>query len=388
MKEAKEIVKERAGVLEREEVSLQEAYGRVTGEDLILQDPIPPHPISLMDGYALCSKDTISPPSKLSIIGKITAGESPREALKREEAMNIMTGAPLPEGANAVEREERVKREDSTILLYHEVKEGQYTLLRGEDLKGGEKVLKRGERIHALAYHLLSTLRKENILVYRRPEVAILTTGNELVEVGGKGSLHLQPNSNAYLLAGLVQEAGGLPSLLGIARDDREDLVESMKRGLSYDLLITTGGLGRGVHDVMERAWERLKIATLIREINARPGRRLLFGLYEKRPVFSLPGSPGAVLVLFLELIRPLLKIMQGEEVKGYGTGTLTRVVTNHKAENHYQMGRLKESEGLLLIDPILGSSFLLSSTESSILFIIPSNQEYREGDRVEYIEI
>lgn len=387
IEEAKEIIERNALVLNTEEISLKKSYGQVLAEDIAPKEPIPSSSISLMDGYALRSLDTIHPPSSLLIIGRITAGEALQRPLKKGEAFSIMTGALLPEGADAVEKKERATREGDRILLKRFVKKGQHIALPGAHLKEGEPALFKGERISALLYNLLSQLKKERVFVYKKPRVAILTTGNELVEVGESFSSHQQINSNAYLLEGLVRESGGIPAHLGVARDNRKEIAQSLKRSRCSDLIITTGGIGEGDHDQMLSTWGDLKVTPLLKDIEVRPGRRLLYGLYGERPIFSLPGSPGAILVFFLELIRPLLSKMQGREKEEYGIGALTKPIQNRKEGALYQMGKLREREGILFVEPMNGS-FLSSSKEATLLFRIPEGADLQEGDRVKHLRI
>lgn len=387
MEEARATILKESQLQSREDLPLKEAYGRFLAQDEVLSEPLPMHPISNRDGYALCSLETRRPPSILKVVGRVRAGEVPTLRVQEGEAMAIMTGAMLPEGADAIIEEERVLKKEEGILPLDSISKGRHVTRRGSHLRGGERI-RRGSRIHPLSMNLLATRGQERVKVFKRPRTAIITTGDELVELGEKVGLGKIPNSNAYFLAGLVEEAGGLPHLMRIAKDSCQDLVYALNEGLQYDLIITTGGVGGGDHDYMEEAWENLGISPLLTGVQARPGRRFLYGLHKKRHIFSLPGSPGALQVLFLELIRPLLRSMQGGEEKEYGRGILRSPVKNRGYGTLYHMGTLKEESGRLSILPSKERSFLSSSLHASLLFLVPEGAAYKAGDRVLYLSM
>lgn len=383
--EAREIILAKKPPPKEEKVPLGHALHRVLAEDVIVDRDVPPVPLSRRDGFVLRAQDTHSPPSFLPVVGTITAGKEGRPGVEKGEAMRIMTGAVIPSGANAVVEWEQVTVQGEGIVVPHPVKEGAHITAKGKELKKGEGLLKKGERINPLMLGILASLGWSEVPVYQRPRTGILTTGDELVELGSHPSPGERVNSNAYLLAGLVKKTGALPVLMGTCGDKEEELEDGIERGLEGGLLLTTGGVGEGDHDLTTAVWKRLGITFQLFTVQARPGKRVLFGLWGERPLFALPGSPGALLVLFMELVQPFLYALQGEVDRGYLTASLTHPVVNRGEEVLYLPGRLQEKRGRISIQPLTNQSYSSSAVEAQVLFLVPEKTAVKKGDTVQY---
>lgn len=383
--EAREYILAQTVERKTEMVPLNQSLGRISATSVVVPEDIPPFPISRRDGYALRAQDTYSPPTYLQVVGGITAGEGMKGGVEKGEAIRIMTGALIPPGANAVVEQEMVFHEEGRISIPYQVKMGSHLTPVGFELRKGEKVLQEGERIHPFLLGVLASLEQEELLVYCRPKTGILTTGDELVELGCHPAPYQLVNSNGYLLAGMVEGAGGIPILLPTVPDRKKELVSAMKRGLQEDIFLTTGGLGGGEHDLILSAWKEIGIIPEFQGVQARPGKRVFFGFFQNKPIFSLPGSPGALMVLFLELIEPLLYQMQGVKEMGYSTAILTQGVENRGKGSLYLPGYWQEKGGIISLEPIMGQSYSSSAVQANALFLVPEKKTFKVGEPIQF---
>lgn len=298
-------------------VPLAEAAGLVLAQDIVAQDDIPPFANSAMDGFALLSRDSQAQqgqPPRLHVTGSVAAGYVANQAVTAGTAMRIMTGAPVPPGADSVIQVELTRSEGATsewVEILQEVRPGNNIRPAGEDMRRGQTVLARGTEIRAWEIGVLATLGYANVPVIRRPRVAILATGDELVDV----SEPLQPgkirNSNSYLVEAAVREAGAEPQRLGVAHDTIESLREKFQTALTYDLIITSGGVSVGDFDLVKQIMSEQGEMSFWR-INMRPGKPLAFGHIGNIPLLGLPGNPVSSAVTFQLFGRPLLRKMLG----------------------------------------------------------------------------
>lgn len=321
---AQRIVLESVATLKSESVALDAALGRVLADDIVANRNLPPFDVSAMDGFAVRSADL---PGTLAIVEDIKAGDMPTVALKPGQCSRIMTGAPLPQGSDAVIRVEDIKQISAdAVEIAISVKAGHDVRLRGENMKTGDVVLTAGTEITPGIMGILATVKAREVRVYRKPDVAILSTGNELESIDEPADPNKIPDSNTYALMAQVQALGIEPKLLGIAKDDPHELELFLRRGLEYDVLLVSGGTSVGVHDYVRPTLEKLNVSMIFWRVAMKPGHPLAFGVLHRSTkvseseadavqgafVFGLPGNPVSSMVCFEEFVAPALRRMMG----------------------------------------------------------------------------
>jgi len=310
---AQAIVLQHAASLGVERVKLEESLGRVLAEDVRANRDQPPYDVSAMDGFALRSADLVSPPTPLNVIEDIKAGDKPTQTLSAGQCARIMTGAPVPVGADAVIRVEDTRElPDDRVEILRSVAVGNDIRRRGEGMRDGQVVLAAGSEITPGVIGVLATVKAAHVVVYRRPRVAILSTGNELEGLDEPIDPSKIPNSNSYALMAQVQALGIEPVLLGIARDDAQELAGFLKHGLEFDVLLVSGGSSVGVHDYVRPTLEALGVSMHFWRVEMRPGHPVAFGTSDTSLVFGLPGNPVSSMVCFEQFVLPALRRMMG----------------------------------------------------------------------------
>jgi molybdopterin molybdotransferase len=317
VEEALEAILSRVAVLGTERVEVLSSLGRVLAEPVVSRREIPPWPNSSMDGYAVRAEDT-STGTQLAVVGRVEAGGLPRRPLERGEAMRIFTGAPLPDGADAVVPQEDVDAADGHIALRGTLERAAFVRPRGEDVRVGDRVLEPGRRLTAAEIGLLATLGYGQVRVYRRPRVAILSTGNELADLGTEPGPGQIPNTNTYTLMAQVIETGGDPVSLGVAPDRLDAIEERVRAARDADVLVSSAGVSVGELDFVREALTRAGAELHLWQVSMRPGKPITFGSLGGRPVFGLPGNPVSAMVTFELFVRPAL-------LKAAGCGRLAR---------------------------------------------------------------
>lgn len=304
--EARQVILDQARPLGRERVSLTEACGRVLAEDVRAPWDLPAWDNSAMDGFAVRSQDCQAA-ATLQISGYIPAGAQAHDRVEEGCAIRIMTGAPLPAGADAVVPVEEVAEADGTLTLTARVDPGQHIRRQGEDVARGEPFMSTGSRLRPDGINLLASFGQAFVPVFRRPRVAILSTGDELVELGETPAPGQIINSNSLSLAAAVRESGGEPLLLGIARDEVGSLRAKLAEGLKADILITSAGVSAGDRDLVREVLADLGVRELFWKVAIKPGHPTAFGFKGDCLVFSLPGNPVSTLMTFEFLVKPAL---------------------------------------------------------------------------------
>jgi molybdopterin molybdotransferase len=318
--EAKRLALELVSALEIEWVELEDGLGRVLAQSLASDLDIPGESRSRLDGYAVQSADTAGASARAPVVLKLMPGLSAAGHAAEEgqrvgpgECLRILTGAPVPPGADAVIAQEEVVFGQNVLIVEKQVERGRGVALRGEEIRAGEPVLAAGDVLTPTRLALVAGVGVERIPVYRRPRVALLATGDEIKELGQRPDGPSTFCNNRRLLAWLVRVHGGVPIHLGIAKDDARALVDKLGR-VDADLVITTGGIGRGDRDFVLDAWGMLGVRTCFRQINLAPGKNSALGQAGDQVFFALPGSPWGARVVFEVLVAPMLRRRLGLE--------------------------------------------------------------------------
>ena len=404
VEEALEKVLGYAHVLEPENKPLTESLGQVLAEDVYSDFDIPPLDNSSMDGYAVQAESTEgaskSSPRLVKILGEVAAGYLSKEKVGPGTAVRIMTGAPIPDGADAVvqfEDTDEEKRKASAeplaeIGIMRQVDAGLYIRRAGEDIAKGSLVLKAGMVLRPQEIGVLASLGRAKVSVIRRPLVAILATGDELVELGEPLPSGRIYNSNTYSLAAQVSRYGGIPKVLGIARDNVRDLEAKINLGQDADLFITSAGVSTGEYDMVKKVLaSKGEISFLT--VNMKPGKPVAFGVLKLGgrtiPHLGLPGNPVSSMVTFEQFARPAILKMQG---KINFTKPTIQAVSGDRVENEdgrraFIRGRVSQRQGRYFasVASPQGSGILTSMAQADGLMIIPENmpQVVEEGDTV-----
>ncbi len=313
--EARRLVLEAARPLAAETVAFADALGRVLAEEVVSDRTLPPADCSAMDGYALRAADASAPGARLRFVYEVAAGGHAPRPLAAGEAARIFTGAPLPPGADSVVRQEDTRREGERVELTVAVPRGEHVREAGEDVKRGDRVLARGARVGPAEVGMLAALGHTLARVHRRPRVAVLSGGDELVEPHEPVSGGRIVASNSYAIAAQCVEAGALPNNLGIARDTPADLERALRAGLAADVLVSTAGVSVGDHDHVRPVLEKLGVSLVFFGVELKPGYPTTFGRFPDGSgpiVFGLPGNPVSALVTFELFVRPLLLALAG----------------------------------------------------------------------------
>jgi len=309
--EARGRILDRVSPLGVERVPLDAAAGRSLAGEVRAPGDFPPWDNSAMDGYAVRSEDCRGE-AVLPIAGYQTAGGPEAAAVPPGGAVRIMTGSPTPAGCDAVVPFEDAEERDGSVRVSAPVRPRQHIRFRGEDVREGVRVIPDGTVLRPPQISLLASFGRAMVPVYRKPRVAVLSTGDELVELGEPLDHGKIVNSNSHALAAAIAEAGGDPLLLGIARDEREDLRAKLSAGLAADVLVTSAGVSAGDRDLVREVLAELGIEEVFWKVLIKPGGPMAFGLSGTTPVFSLPGNPVSSLITFEVFVRPALRKMTG----------------------------------------------------------------------------
>lgn len=301
----------------REVVPLGEAQARILAEDVVADRDYPPFYRSTRDGFAVRAEDVAAPPVELRSRGEIRAGEHFTGAIGAGGCVSIMTGAPLPNGADAVVMVEYTESHDEKVRIHRVVRAGENVVPQGSEARAGSCVLPRGRRLGAGELALLAAVGKSRVPVYVRPVVAILSTGDEVVPVEQQPEWFQIRNSNAVSLSAQVVDAGGIARCLGIAPDRPEVLRRMIQEGLNADLLLLTGGVSAGKYDFVEQALAELGAEFYFQSVALRPGKPLVFGRVGGKFFFGLPGNPVSTFVTFTLFARATIEVLGGGDFAG-----------------------------------------------------------------------
>ncbi|WP_243094852.1 gephyrin-like molybdotransferase Glp [Thermus thalpophilus] len=387
------VLAEAKGELGVEELPLWEAYGRVLAEDLASLVDHPDQDDTAIDGYACREEDTLgaSPetPVRLRVIGEAPAGRPFAGRIGEKEAVAVYTGAPIPQGANAVVRVEDTRREGEYVLLFAPASPKDIRP-KGDDLRRGEVYLRRGDLLTPGRLGLAAAMGYPRLKVFRRPRVGILSTGDEVVEPGEALPFGGVYNSNAYSLLGLVLEAGGEPVLLGKVPDRPEEVLARLERAGPLDLLLTSGGVSMGAYDVVRRVLEE-RGEVVFWKVKQQPGGPLLLARLGELPVLGLPGNPVSSMVTFFLYGRPFLFRLQERTDPPYRPLKAKALTPfkGAKGKKVFRRGVLAFEEGLVVRTTGNQSSGVLRSMAfGNALVVLPPDQDAQAGAEVEVIPL
>ena len=374
--------------LETEKVTVFQGLNRITPEDHIAPWDIPPADNSAMDGYAFCY--TAKGCDRLRVTGFLPAGVARSVPVPAGEAVKIMTGAPLPPGCDTVVPIEDVELAGEWIKLASSVTPGGHVRKRGEDIQSGNTVISAGSLLRPQEIGMLSAMGTTSVAVHRQARIAILSTGDELLEPGSTPAPGKIINSNSYTLAAQVLDAGGAPVLLGIAPDTLEGTCEKIRAGMNADFLVITGGVSVGDRDFVKLAIEKLGGSITFWKVNMKPGKPLAFAVLEGKPVFALPGNPVAAMVSFELFVRPsILKAMGHLRVlRPKVMALLQEEASNHGTRPHLLRGIVSKNGACFHVSTTgnQSSGRLSSLIQGNGLIRLAPESSLSPGDAVEVL--
>jgi molybdopterin molybdotransferase len=391
--EALELVLQHVQPLTSRAVPLFEALGCKLAEDAASDVDSPPHDKSIVDGYAIRFDDLTDGKAELRVIEEVTAGRVPQKPVEQGTATRIMTGAPLPAGADAVVMvENSTLAGDRVTLDSPKAARGRNIVRRGASMRKGDVVLRSGTTLTPAQIGLAAEVGRATLSVVPRPRVAVLATGDELVPADKVPSAGQIRNSNGPLLAALVSRAEGVPVELGIARDVRDDLRTKIAEGLRADVLVLSGGVSAGVLDLVPSVLAELGVQQVFHKVNLKPGKPLWFGTFTAsdgtvKPVFGLPGNPVSTLVCFELFVRPATARLRGTEAGDCAVPLKMKLGGEfmHQGDRPtYWPGRTCDSD---LVRPLewKGSGDLRTIAEADCLICFPAgDRRYAAGEMVE----
>ena len=386
--EARRIILDKVAPAGIERVLLLDAAGRIIADNFSAPRDMPRWDNSAMDGFAVRSADC-SPGTTLKVTDYIPAGVSSDFAVAPGCAARIMTGAPIPPGADAVVPFEETEQSEKEVKLLHPVKKRDHIRFRGEDVACGEPVVAKGILLGPPQVSLLASFAAVLVPVYRRVRVAILSTGDELVELGTEPKESEIVNSNTLALAAAVKLCGAEPVILGIARDNRASHLSLLTEGLKADVLITSAGVSAGDRDLVREILAELGVVEQFWKIGIKPGGPTAFGLKGNTPVFSLPGNPVSTMITFEEFVRPALLKMMGHEkvlrrtVRGY----LKEDARKKPGKMNFLRVRVTIEDGRYLASTSgdQNTGILKTMLQSNALALLPADRtEFEAGEEVD----
>jgi len=393
VEEARSIILDQAHPAKTETISISCCLHRVLGQDIIARDNLPPFDKSAMDGYAIRSADTTSAseekPLELMIQGIQKAGDSTEAPLQPGKVFKIMTGAPIPRGADSVIEFEKVEQVQKSIFLSKHILVGNNIIKQGEEIRSREVALEKGSLIRPAEVGVLASLGYQKLEVYQNPVVALISTGDELVDITsdiGDGKIR---DSNQYLLTALLQEQGADVYPIGIVKDQQQSLVKHIQSAFEKaDIVITSGGVSVGDYDFVQSALEQIGAQILFQSVAMKPGKPVVFARYQNKLFFGLPGNPLSVFTTFKELVKPAIDKIRGLQSVQEATipVVLEENLKNNTDRKRYIYVRITSKEGAFYAHSVgsQSSSHLITLTRANGIVIIPAKCESsRKGDIV-----
>ncbi len=393
IEEAQSIISEAINKTQTETISFIDGYNRILAEDIISTISIPPLDNSAMDGYAVQFADIENAsqenPIELKITGEIQAGgEFANFTVTTGTTVRIMTGAPIPKGTDIVIPVENLQENEETIIVTTPLKNKANVRFAGEDIKIGQIVLKEGDNLDSAEIGLLASMNAEQIKVYKKPKVAIIATGDEIVEPGMDINDGQIRNSNAYTLITDMKKYGANPTYLGIAGDTNDNLKIKLKEAMDYDIIITTGGVSMGRYDLVKDVVRRFGFEIEIEKMKMKPGKPLAFGTDGKRLFFGLPGNPVSTMIASSLFVRPAIKKMMGSAKfeRPQLDAILQEDIKKKSGRRHFNRGFFSVKDGKVYVSTTgdQGSGILRSMNEANCYLIVDEETtSIKSGNKV-----
>jgi len=377
--------------LGNERVAIGESVGRILAEDIVADGDQPPFDRSMMDGFAVAAADIANAPATLNIVGEAAAGRGWHHKLKRGEAVRIMTGAPVPAGADTVQRVEltrsRFQDAEEFVEILEPAKKGMSVVKKGSEIRRGKRLFVAGDVVTPQNIAALAAFGYARVRVAKRPRVAIFGTGTEIVEVAKKPGADQIRNSNSIMLAALSAKFGAGPEIFSNAKDDLGSLKKAIRAAVrGRDILITTGGVSVGKYDLTKAALTELGAEIFFEKVALKPGKPVIAARLGKTLVFSLPGNPVSAAVTFYLFVRAAIVGMQGVRTTSMqeGTAVLSDAVKAAKDRHTFTAARLANDDSARLVAIPLrgkGSSDLVSFANAEALISLEMNTRAEAGD-------
>ena len=387
VKKAQTIITRETGTLRSERVPIANAVGRILAEPIIADTDLPPFDRSQMDGYAVIAKDTANAPATLDLVGESAAGRGWHHELKRGQAVAIMTGAPVPKGADAVQKIELTRlNNERSVEIFEPTEKGRYIIRKGDEIKKGETIFNAGEAVTENMIAAIAAFGYPKVKVAKQPRVAILGTGSEIVEINKRPGRDQIRNSNSVMLEILSRKFGGSATILPIAKDDISDLkLEISNAAKRSDVLIITGGVSVGKYDLTKTALSELGSEIFFEKIRLKPGKPAVFARLGKCLVFGLPGNPVSAAVTFHLFVRHALLQMQNaaEPSAQHGFAVLGADTRGAKERDTYLPAGLSTNKlGQLIARPLKwsGSSDFVGFSRAQALVVVPQGVQLAKG--------
>ena len=385
-------------------VRLADALDLVLAEDVASDVDSPPHDKAIVDGYAVRAADVDQTPAELAVVEEVTAGAVPTRPVGPGQASRVMTGAPVPSGADAMIMIEQTETATvaadglgSVRLAPQHVAAGQNIMRRASSVRRGEIVLKKGHTIRHVEVGALAEAGRSKVAVFPRPTVAVLPTGNELVAIDAQPGPGQIRNSNGPMLLAAAQRAGAMPIDLGIGRDDAAQLAQLARSGLEADILVISGGVSAGVLDLVPAVLTELGVEQVFHKLRLKPGKPLWFGrlahVHGDRLVFGLPGNPVSSLVCFELFVRPAIQRLAGRSGTGLARTRLPLAIDHqHRGDRPtYHPARITENGGAAAVEPLVwqGSGDLRALVAATALIHFPAGDRlFRAGEVLETLRL
>mgnify|MGYP001765464901 CR=1 FL=1 len=387
IEQARKAILNKIKPLPSEKLFLDQSLGRYLAQDVYSERNIPPWDNSAMDGFAVHTEDLAAGEGRLGIAYEIPAGALPQGPFEKGTAVKIMTGAPVPPGADAVVKREDTDEREGEVIVRKTPAPGENIRASGEDLRAGELVLQAGIRLAPAQLGLLASIRQVMVPCSQRPVVAIIATGDEVADFDEELTENKISSSNSYTLKALVEEAGAIPLYLGVARDTREDLADKFSRASRADLILTSGGVSMGDYDIVREVMTEGGNVMEFWKVNIKPGRPLAFGTISGIPAIGLPGNPLSTMTSFYQFARPaILKFLgAGELLLPRLKAGLSCPVKGSMDRPHYMSGILtRDGEGFS-VSPAgpQGSGILSTLSRANCYMIIPPEGKPLEKGRL-----
>jgi len=378
--------------LDTVQLPLEETLGHIAGENIYASTDIPRFERAAMDGYAICSKDTASAtrehPVRLDVVGEIHPSTADLAPIETGQTVRIFTGGAIPPRADAVVKEEDVRYTAGIIEVQEVVPPSQYVWNKRKDVTKGGLIVPQGKAVSPAVLGILAALQMRKVPVTRRPEVSILAIGNELMDLDDRPTGHKIVASNMHMLSAMIEQYGGRVRVAKISRNDKDALRQDIEEGLTSDFLITTGGSSNASSDLTRPLMKEMGIDLQFAAVSILPGKGTFFGLYDRKPVFGLPGTPSAVYVTFYTLVLPALLRLMGVKAGGISPikAILEQGIKKKPGIEHLVQGLVRGQGPLYSVLPLAGPEvgvFSAMTSANGLIIIDPDKGRLSQGETV-----